>query len=121
MTVKKDAEVARIAGLPYWGAGEARVVVEAWRRSGEGLGAFAERHGIHPRRVSRWAGKLDLEGDDEPLAFHPVRLLQGREPVPDGASLEIEVGAGFRVRVAPGFAAEDLARVLEVLGVRAGC
>ena len=120
MADRKDGEVVRIAGLPYWRAAEAGVVVDAWRRSGETLGAFGERYGIHPRRLGRWADKHDRE-DEPPVVFHPVRLAEGREREGWGAPLEIEVGAGFMVRVAPGFAAEDLARVLEVLGGRAGC
>lgn len=114
----KNEDVARVAALRYWRAGEGRVAVEAWRRSGESLAAFAGRHGIHPRRLSRWA--TQLEGPEEPVAFHPVRLVQGSdEERRGGAPLEIVFGEEMRVRVAPGFAARDLVRVLEVLGV--GC
>jgi len=113
-----DEDVARVAALRYWRVGDARVVVEAWRGSEESLGAFARRHGIHRRRLSRWA--TQLEGVEEPVAFHPVRLVQGGdEGGGGGAPLEIVFGEGVRVRVGPGFAARDLARVLEVLGV--GC
>jgi hypothetical protein len=83
------------------------------------LSAFADRYRIHARRLSRWAS--EIEGEGEPLAFHRVRLVQGSEGEQGGAPLEIDVGAALTVRVLPGFAAEDLARVLEVLGVGAGC
>jgi hypothetical protein len=115
-----DEDVARVAALRYWRAGDARVVIEAWRRSGESLRAFAERHGIHRRRLIRWAAQL--ERAVEPVAFHPVRLVEGSEEgCGGGAPLEIVFGEGVRVRVGPGFAARDLATVLAVLGVGVAC
>jgi hypothetical protein len=110
-------EVARVAGLRYWRAADARVVIEAWRRSGEGVGAFARRHGLDGRRLSRWAKRLE-EGS-EPVRFHAVRVVHGSEVEARGAmSLEIVLGERLRVRVASGFVAEDLERVLEVLEAR---
>lgn len=112
--------MARVAALRYWRARDAQVVVEAWKRSGEGVRAFAERHGIHPRRLSRWA--RDVEEATESVRFHRVRVVQGSDVEHhDGAPLEIVLDGGLTVRVLPGFAAEDLGRVLEVLGVGAGC
>ena len=113
----KIEAVAQVAEQRYWRAAEARVVVEAWRASGEALGAFAARYGIHPRRVGRWAGQLGRE-DEEAVAFHPVRLVRAIPTAGPGAPIEIVLGEGVRVRVPGGFAAEDLERVL---GVLAGC
>lgn len=127
MAADRGAELARVARLRYWRASDAAVVVEAWSRSGEGLSAFARRHGIDVRRVSRWAKELEASDElERPVTFHPVRLVASREaegagPKPSGAPLEIVLGWGCTVRVAPGFAAEDLARVLEVLGVGVAC
>lgn len=116
----KDAAVARVAALRYWRAAEAGVVVEAWRRSGEPVTEFAERYGIHPRRLSRWAGQLEQAA--ESVQFHPVRLVPGADGERGRSTpLEIELEGGYTVRVAPGFAAEDLERVLEVLETGAGC
>jgi len=42
MARRKDAAVARVAALRYWRAPQARVVVAAWRRSGETVRRFAE-------------------------------------------------------------------------------
>lgn len=115
MTEKQKAAVERVAGQRYWRGSEARVVVDAWRASGEGLAGFARRYGIQPRRVSRWARELEERG--EPVRFHPVRLVGeaeiGRRS--EESRIEIELGDGATVRVPAGFAAEDLARVLEVL------
>jgi len=130
MAADRNAEMARVAGLRYWRASDAAVVVEAWGRSGEGLSAFARRHGIHPRRLSRWVRELEGGVEPaEPVTFHPVRLVAGGDVVgvesrASGAPVEIVLVAGHvgcTVRVAPGFAACDLARVLEVLGVGAAC
>ena len=117
MASGRNGDVARVAGLRYWRGAEARVVVDAWRRSGEGLGAFAERHGLHPRRLSRWAKRLEEAA--EPVRFHPVRVVHRSEVEARGdAPLEIVLGERHRVRVASGFAAEDLERVLDVLEAR---
>jgi hypothetical protein len=116
----RDAGVARVAARRYWRSADARVVVDAWRRSGEGLRMFAECYGIDPHRLRRWARDLDERA--EPVRFHAVRVVQGSEVERvDRASLEIELGEGWTVRVGPGFAAADLARVLEVLGVGTRC
>jgi hypothetical protein len=120
MAGEKDGAVVRVAGLRYWRAADARVVVEAWRRSGEGLLEFAARYGIHPIRLRRWAGQLEAAG--EPLGFHPVRLVQSEERAgPSGEPIEIVIGGGCSVRVPPGFGAKDLERVLVVLAAEGRC
>jgi hypothetical protein len=115
MAGRRGAAVAGVAALRYWRSTDARVVVDAWKRSGEGLRVFAERYGMHPRRLTRWARELDEAA--EPVRFHPVRVVQtGDGARGDGAAIEIVLDERCRVRVPPGFAAEDLERVLEVLG-----
>lgn len=99
--------VTAVVERPYWREAEARVVVEAWRTSGESLSQFARRHRVDRGRVARWAGRLASEA--APVRFHPVRLAGSRE------AIEIHLVGGRRVRVAPGFQAEDLRRVLAVL------
>lgn len=115
----KDAAVARVARLRYWRARDARVVVEAWRESGETRAAFARRHGIEPKRLSRWVA--ELEGPGEAVRFHPVRLVEAARPDERGEPIEIVLGDGCSVRVPAGFAAEDLERVLRVLAGGAPC
>jgi hypothetical protein len=117
MASRKEGSVARAAALRYWRSAEARVVVDAWKRSGEGVGAFAQRYGIRPRRLRRWAKRLDEAA--EPVRFHAVRVVHRSEVGARGAaSLEIVLGEGLRVRVASGFEAQDLERVLDVLEAR---
>lgn len=125
MSGTKDVAFARVTGKRYWRAEDARVAVEAWRRSGETCSAFARRHGIHPRRLKRWTPKLEGAEPRESegsVRFYPLRVVaegnggagpQGAEPI------EIVLAEGSRVRVPAGFAAEDLERVLVVLGAGA--
>jgi hypothetical protein len=119
----RRADVRQVAERPYWREAEARVLVEAWRGSGETLARFARRHRVEPRRLARWVSRLE-RGADEGVRFHPVRLLeQQAEPERSGSSapIEIELAHGRRVCVPRGFEAEDLRRVLVVLGKVAAC
>jgi transposase-like protein len=116
-------DMARVASLRYWQAEDARVVVEAWKESGERLTAFARRHGIRPRRLSQWATRL--EASSEEISFHPVRVAQASsEERAQRDPIEIVMREGWTVRVPPGFHIEDLERVLSLLSVlegSAGC
>jgi hypothetical protein len=114
-------EVRRLAGQRYWRESAARVVVEAWRRSGEPLSGFAGGYGIPDQRLRRWVRRLD--GSRGSVRFHRVRLVERGAAAAGpavGAPIEIE-WAGRRVRALSGFAADDLARVLEVLEARERC
>ena len=124
MARSKDAAVVRVAKRRYWTVADAEVAAQAWKRSGETLSAFARCYGIHRRRLGRWAAELGSEERrEEAVVFHPVRLMggaggEGRSKAP----IEIVTRAGNRVRVAAGFQADDLERVLSVLAVvEAGC
>jgi hypothetical protein len=111
----RKAAVVQSAGRRYWKEAEARVVVVAWRQSGESLTAFARRRGVHPRRLARWARRLEGAERTGAVRFHPVRLVA---PAAREARIEIVLGGGVEVRVPSGFATEDLRRVLEVVGAR---
>jgi hypothetical protein len=111
--------IAEVAARPYWREAEARIVVEAWRNGGESLSGFARRHGVDPGRVARWAARLERAAT--PVRFHPVRLALREPGDGGGAAIEIHLVGGLRVRVAPGFQAEDLRRVLAVLHPGAPC
>ena len=112
----RRADVQQVAARRYWREPEARILVEAWRSSGERLGPFARRHDFEPKRLARWVRCL---GAKESVGFHPVRLLQRRpeHEVP----IEIELTDGRCVRLRCGFEEEDLRRVLRVLGEAAKC
>jgi transposase-like protein len=108
--------VAQTSGRTYWRETDARAVVEAWRTSGLSLAEFSRKHGIHVRRLARWARKLGAEAR-EPTRFHPVRLRS--EPQEADGLIEVVLDDGARIRLGSGFAAADLSRVLDVLQARA--
>jgi hypothetical protein len=107
------------AGRSYWREADARVIVEAWQQSGETGVAFARELGVHPRRLRWWASRL---GRPQPTAvrFHPVRVASADTSQRE-VWIEMDLGNGPRVRVPPGFAAEDLRRVLAVLDEVSSC
>lgn len=118
--MSRKTEVARVSRRRYWREADARVVVEAWQSSGRRLSEFAGGHGIDSKRIARWASRL---GRREPKAvhFHPVRLAGDGPEIGFGSAIEIHLVGGLRVRLAHGFAAEDLRRVLAVLEEGAKC
>jgi hypothetical protein len=118
--------IAVLAKRPYWRERDARLVVEAWRWSGESQASFARRHGLDPKRLGRWARRLGASAGrlrvkavrQEAIRFHPVRLI-GQESAVRGApyaaapgGIEIVLPGGQCIRVAGGFDLGDLARVL---------
>jgi hypothetical protein len=114
MAAKNTEMVKKIAERQRWRAEDGRVMVEAWRRSGESLSAFASRHGLRGERISRWSSRF-RKGEREGLSFHQVRLVEfpGRCQ-PDG-KIEVMLADGRSVRVPHGFAPEELQKVLRVL------
>jgi hypothetical protein len=59
MGTERDPEVVELVGLQYWKESEARVEVEALRRSGESQAALGRRYGILPSRMGRWARQVE--------------------------------------------------------------
>lgn len=114
----------------YWREADAKLVVRAWRSSGQDLSRFAAEHGITVSRLSRWAVRVGARqglrfrvvkrasASPVKLRFHPVELIGGEAR---GDAIEVVLVDGRRVRVPARFAAEDLDRVLEVLEERSRC
>ena len=71
--MRRTRNLTELAGRSYWREGEARQIVETWRQSGERVSLFAARLRVDPRRVSRWASRLD-RSEAAVLRFHPVRV-----------------------------------------------
>lgn len=114
----RNGSVAEVAVRRYWCEADARVMVKAWRTSGESLAGFARRHRVDPRRVARWAARM--EGSKQAtVRFHPVRLAH--RDGGDGSAIEIQLVGGQCVRVPAGFQTEDLRRVLAALDPRTLC
>ena len=116
----RRSEVAEVSRRGYWREADGRVMVEAWRSGGETLSKFAARYGVDPKRITRWASRLQ-RAQPEPVQFHSVRLVGVAPGKNSGSAIEIHLVGGRRVRLAPGFEAEDLRRVLAVLEGTAKC
>jgi transposase-like protein len=113
-TGTSPAALAALVRSRYWRAADAARVVALWQRSGGSAAAFARAHGLSVRRLLRWRERL--EASTAPV-FHPVRVVERREPAGDGAAaLELEVRGGRRIRVRAGFdpvLLEELVRTVE--------
>jgi transposase-like protein len=112
--MSRKTEIAEVAGRRYWRDVDARIIVAAWQSSGETLSEFADRHGVDPKRIARWASRLE-RAKPAAMLFHPVRLAEDGLQSWSGPAIEIELIGHRRVRVAHGFEVEDLRRVLAVL------
>ena len=107
--------IGRIVRGSYWRAADARVVVEAWRRSGRSLAAFARQHGVSARRLAYWRTQLDRRAAPRAaVAFHPVQVVPARGGIA-AAAIEIRLGASCVVRVPAGVAMTDVRVVLAAL------
>lgn len=74
---QRRQDIERVVRRRRWSEAEARVIVQAWRGSGESQVTFARRHGLDPQRVGHWVRRLRAEpnSDDAAMPFHPVRLV----------------------------------------------
>jgi hypothetical protein len=97
----------------YWREDDARLVVDAWRRSGLSMAEFAKLHGVHAKRLGRWAQRLQTSLP--PVTFYPVKLLANPPANEADARIEIVLVDGRVIRLPAGFAAGDLRAVLDVL------
>ena len=84
--MSRNSEVAQVAKQRYWREADARVMVEAWRISGGTLSEFADRHGVDPKRIARWAWRLGRP-KPEAVHFHPVRLSGERAESWSGSAI----------------------------------
>jgi hypothetical protein len=116
----RKADVRRVAGRLYWREVDARILVDAWRKSGATLSGFATRQGVERKRLARWVRRLEGAAGGS-LHFHPVRLVESTLETGGGAPIDIQLAGGHRVRVVHGFQTEDLRRVMAVLAETARC
>lgn len=98
-----------------WGAGDAEVVLAAWRQSGVSLSAFGRQHGLDAWRLARWRRRLAAA---PAIRFHRVKVEA--EPrsrlASEPGGLELVLRDGHRVLVRGGFDGallEDLVRAVE--------
>jgi hypothetical protein len=114
-------------GAAGWAA-----LIDEWRDSGLSLPAFCERRGLNRGTMQGWVYKrghrLAVEqarreahagrapGEQTPrTTFLPVRLAEPAPIEAAGPGVEVVLGLGRRIVVAPGFDPETLRRVVAVL------
>lgn len=105
--------------------------VRRWRRSGLAAERFARQEGVNPRTLAFWRWKLGLGGRGwrtrapatpttaSPMDF--VELVPTRPAPPadeSGASVELVLPAGYRVRLEGGCHRGTLTALLDVLEAR---
>lgn len=95
-----------------WIMTDARVVVEAHRRSGLSLAAFARRHGLSLQRLYDWRRRLDVAPRFLPVTVKATPAILAPT---GGTGLEVVLRGGRTVRVGSGCDERLLARVVEVL------
>ena len=92
-------------------------MIEAWRKSGQSIAAYARGKDIHPERLARWERKLRTSRPQS-VSFHPVRVVPSEDHAQSAAPIEIVLRNERRVRVPRGFFPQDLRAVLAVLEER---
>ena len=92
--MKRDA-VAALAANRYWAEADGRAALAAWRASGETLAAFAERHGLGIKRLTRWHRRFDVAPTSRPsLPAPPPRGFASLDLITQAAdTITIRVGA----------------------------
>ena len=99
-----------------WSEVEARGVLEAWKRSGLALEAFAKQRGIVSQRMRWWRKKLhrDERTRAAPVpALLPLRVTT--EPGRRGEPVTVLLRTGHMLKVSHGFDEDAFARVVAIL------
>src|SRR5271167_4904550 len=93
--------------------------IDQWRVSGLSVRAFCARHGLATPSFYAWRRTLKQRAADTP-AFVAVQVVADGTPA-QVTALEVVLGDGRIVRVAPGFDAATLRRLLAVLQEGGAC
>src|SRR5215831_8867317 len=120
MAWRRKKEITDIIRKRRWSEAEARLVVSASQASGKSVLSFAREYGLQPSGIWRWSARLQEESTGG-MRFHPVRRVEPEPLDPRPGTIEVVLLNGRRVRIPPGFVAEDLVRVLEVLEGGVSC
>ena len=93
--------------------------INQWRVSGLSVRAFCARHGLAIASFYNWRRVLERRAAHQ-VVFAPVQVLA--DPVPTHSiALEVVLTDGRTVRVAPGFDATTLRRLLALLEGEGPC
>ena len=87
--------------------------ISQWRASGLSVRAFCAQHGLATASFYHWRRVLERRATERP-AFVPVQVVADTPP-PQASALELVLPDGRAIRVAPGFDAATLRRLVAVL------
>ena len=93
--------------------------IALWRTSGLSVRAFCDRHGLATPSFYAWRRILHQRAADTPT-FVAVQVVPDATPA-QATALEVVLGDGRVVRVAPGFDDATLRRLLAVLQEGGAC
>jgi hypothetical protein len=93
--------------------------IDQWRASGLSVRAFCARHGLATASFYHWRRVLERRAAAAP-AFVPVQVVADAV-LAQASALEVALVDGRVVRVAPGFDAATLRRLLAVLEGKGQC
>jgi transposase-like protein len=79
----------------YWSEREGQRAVEAWRRSGESMAAFARRRGIRVKRLKWWSQRLAAATPSTTMSFVPAAVV-----APDEIAAVIRTASGIAIEIA---------------------
>ncbi len=96
----------------------ARAAITRWRASGLSIAEFLRSEGLGRRTFYRWKAHVEASEAAAAPRLVPVVLSSPRARGVAGEPFVVELGDDLRIRVAAGFDADELARLVEVL---AGC
>ncbi len=98
----------------------ARKAIERWQASGLGIVEFTKREGISVGKFYRMRAIVDAKSAADPHIV-PVVVRSASAPAraAPSSAFVVELASGLRIRVAAGFDATELVRLIEALaGVR---
>jgi transposase-like protein len=93
--------------------------IAQWQTSGLSVRGFCDRHGLATPSFYAWRSRLQQRAADTP-AVVAVQVMADAPPV-QGSALELVLADGRIVRVAPGFDAATLRRLLTALEGEGPC
>lgn len=101
-----------------WTAADAQRILELWPSAELSLSAFARRHGVDPRRLYWWRGRLRLrQTASAAISFEEVKVprttTEGTGT--DTAAFEVVLRSGLVLRVGNSFDEVALRRLMSVL------
>lgn len=103
MTTTSTDWIAALRGPRHWTADEGRRVLAVWKRSGEAMAPFAQRHGINPQRIAWWSDRLSSTSSAPPaMTLVPVTVRAATSPAATtlaGAALSLVIGGDLRIDV----------------------